>query len=760
MKVSRRTSLVSLMVISLLAGAPPSALPLSSPQETEEEKEKPSWKVDEPHGPTREISFTTDEGTWLSLDVHPEGETIVFSLLGDLYLLPIEGGEAKRITHGPAYDVQPRFSPEGNRIAFASDRGGTENLWTCDLDGNNARQISREKETFINSPAWSPKGEYLVGRKRLTDRSSLGTVELWMWHVKGGEGIQLTKKDEQPDAADPVVSPDGRFIYFSARDSRFRYDRNVYQGIWQIKRFDRVTGQVVPMTREYGGAAAPRLSPDGKTLAFIRRDRGQTVLELLDLVTGQARRLASGLERDLQESFSFHGVFPGYAWTPDGRSLIATADGKIGRWNVESGERSAIPFQAKVEHRTTEALRFRPEIDTESLRVRIFRWPVESPDGKRLAVSALGHLYAMDLPGGRPRRITKRSELEYAPAYSPGGEKLAFVTWSDADGGHVWWLPTDGSAPAVRLTEHPAQYVNPAFSPDGTKIVFVKGSGAAFRDHDLSDELWHEIHWVNATGGPTHYVIGTKNRGTNRRVTRPHFSPAGERIYFLENEPAEKPNQPPKSVLVSVKLDGTDHRKHLRWDRADEAMVSPDGGWVIFNEQHNAWLTALPAAGSQTVDVNLKSSALPLTQLTEEGGEWVNWADGGRTLTWIFGTRYHRLALDKAFPTPEAEEKGKKKLPASESLEIGLTVPRARPTEAVAYTGARLITMKGDEVIEGGVIWVEGNRIRAVGEQGSVPIPPGVRTVDVSGRTVVPGLFDEHAHLHYSTLDVFPQRPW
>jgi imidazolonepropionase-like amidohydrolase len=89
-----------------------------------------------------------------------------------------------------------------------------------------------------------------------------------------------------------------------------------------------------------------------------------------------------------------------------------------------------------------------------------------------------------------------------------------------------------------------------------------------------------------------------------------------------------------------------------------------------------------------------------------------------------------------------------------------LALPRVRPSEVVAYRGARIITMKGDEVIEGGTIVVEGNRIKAVGGEASVTVPAGARTVDLAGRTVIPGLFDEHAHLHYSTLDIFPQRPW
>ena len=236
-------------------------------------------------------------------------------------------------------------------------------------------------------------------------------------------------------------------------------------------------------------------------------------------------------------------------------------------------------------------------------------------------------------------------------------------------------------------------------------------------------------------------------------------------------------------MLVSVKLDGTDRRTHLRFSLAEEAVVSPDGRWVAFNELHNAYVTALPEIGKDAIDVALDGAALPLGQLTDEGGEWVSWADGGRTVTWIFGPTYHRLALDKAVPTPKpgeasgcaaeadkatkkkgpttAKKDEKKKLPESDQIEIVLTrAARAARRAVVAYTGARIVTMKGDEVIENGVIVVEGNRIKAVGAAGSVQVPAGATSVDVTGRTIIPGLFDEHAHLHYSTLDVFPQRPW
>ena len=244
-------ALVAACVSSEALAAPAKPTPVARPDSSQ------PWKIEDAHGAASSVAFTTEEATWLHVDVHPDGSQLVFSILGDLYLLPIAGGEAKRITSGTAYDVQPRFSPDGKWIAFASDRGGLENLWICDRDGKNARQISTDKEHTVNGPAWSPDGSYLIGRKRLTDTSSLGTVELWMWHVKGGDGLQVTKKDEQPDAADPAFSPDGRFIFFSARETRYRYDSNVNNGIWQVKRIDRRTGQSQPLTGEFGGAAVP-----------------------------------------------------------------------------------------------------------------------------------------------------------------------------------------------------------------------------------------------------------------------------------------------------------------------------------------------------------------------------------------------------------------------------------------------------------------------------------------------------------------------
>src|SRR5262245_55165480 len=93
------------------------------------------------------ITFDTDEVTWPSLDVSPDGKTIMFDLLGDLYTMPIDGGAAQRIIGGLSFESQPVYSPDGKTIAFLSDRSGVENLWIADADGSNPRAVSKDRKS-------------------------------------------------------------------------------------------------------------------------------------------------------------------------------------------------------------------------------------------------------------------------------------------------------------------------------------------------------------------------------------------------------------------------------------------------------------------------------------------------------------------------------------------------------------------------------------------------------------------------------------
>jgi Tol biopolymer transport system component len=215
-------------------------------QEKKEKDKEKKWDVTNPEGPYKEVSFTVNEGTWMNVDISPDGKEIVFDLLGDIYTMPATGGEAKVLKAGHAFEVQPRFSPDGKKILFTSDAGGGDNIWVMNRNGSNATQITKENFRLLNNGAWAPDGEYIIARKHFTSNRSLGAGEMWMYHISGGGGLQLTtRKNDQQDVNEPVISPDGRYVYFSEDmypGGFFQYNKDPNNQIFVIKRFDMKKG--------------------------------------------------------------------------------------------------------------------------------------------------------------------------------------------------------------------------------------------------------------------------------------------------------------------------------------------------------------------------------------------------------------------------------------------------------------------------------------------------------------------------------------
>ena len=488
------------------------ALAASASAAPDSTKTRPSsdepWDVNVPHAPSDTLRFETDRGTWMTVDVSPDGRALLFDMLGDIYTLPIAGGRAKRLTSGMAYDMQARWSPDGKRIAFATDRGGTENVWVMEADGSRPRPVSREADHTTNSSAWSPDGEWIVTRRRLTDKSSLGTVELWMYSMLGGKGVQITKKEEFGDANEPVFSREGRYVYFTGRPQRFGYDRNVHSGIWQIRQYDRVTGKTATLTDPAGGAGRPAPSPDGKSLSFIRRIREKTVLMVHDLATGRERMLWDGLSNDNQEGFAWTGMVDMFDAGP-----IIYADGGFFRVDALSGRAARIPFTASVEQIVTHAIRFRQHLGGDRVQVRQIAWPSRSPDRKSIVFAALGRIWRYDAAAREARALTPSKLRASSPAWSPDGRWIAYVTWDDSTGGYVWKMPAGGGKP-VRITSAPSEYLNPSWSRDGSKLCYLRGSGGPMREgRDLNDELWLELQWISSAGGEPHAVVKLESVG-------------------------------------------------------------------------------------------------------------------------------------------------------------------------------------------------------------------------------------------------------
>ena len=753
-------------------------------QETEkqEEEKKAKKKKGLPLEPTRKVQFETDEGTWLSLDVSADGKSILFELLGDLYELAIEGGDATAVTEGMAYDSQPRYSPDGKWIAFISDRDGSENVWIIRSDGTEPRKLSKEKRASFLSPTWTPDSQYVLVSKGGRE------TEFWMFHVNGGSGVKLEDLPAEPETRRPgppgnpsrrlrygaQMSPDGRFLYFASKSSGKTYNQMSFD--WQIYRRDMKTGDVDQVTQAQGAAVRPLLSPDGKKLVYGTRFETRTGLRIRDLDSGRDRWLKYPVQRDDMESRGARDLLPGYAFVPDGSSIIVTYGGKIHRVDIDTGAEHEIPFRAAVDLGIGPLLSFQRRVDEGPVRSRLIQDPVQSPDGKSLVFSAMAHLYVMDLAERRPRRLTSEAAHEFKPTWSPDGESITYVTWQYDGSGHIWTVAADGSGAPRRLTGTPAFYTDPVFSPDGTRIVARRGN-AWMRSQTPSEfgglRIRLDLVWLSAQGGDVTLIVPARGLGS------PHFSSDPDRIYFYS-----------RRGLISMRYDGTDRRTHLkvtgrksrRGSRepspADDVLIHPGGGWALAHVDNQLFVTAVPVTGGTAPTVGVHSPSVPVRRLTDVGADSFGWADGGKTVTWAVGSTFFRRPFStidfkaedlKGDEDRENEEPGSRNEERKdareadenvESFEVVLEFPRHTPRGQLVLRGATVITMNGDEVMVNADVLINDNRIAGVGRRGRIQIPAGARQMDVRGSYIVPGFVDTHAHYEMRTEGVLELHNW
>ena len=718
------------------------------------------WDITAEHGPSHPVEVDTTEGTWMQIDVSPDGKTLVFDLLGDLWSVPLDGGgggEATLLLGGSAWEMQPRFSPDGKRIAFISDRDGADNVWTCDPDGKNPKQVTKENFRLVHGVEWEPSGEWLVARKHFTHTRSLGAGELWMYHATGeGSGVQLTEKSSNTaDLNEPAFSRDGRWLYYSVAGD-FDYNKNPYQGIYAVRRIDRTTGLQQPVSDGSGGACRPRPSPDGRSLALIRRVGLKTALVIRDLESGRERVLFDDLDHDTMETWSIHGTFPGYCWLPDSSALVITAYGHLTRVALADGAATTIPFHAKTTHRVQDALRFPHPIEDGPFDAKLVRWPTLSPDGSTVWFQALGTIWKQPLAGGTATIAVDTTVMgggfAYAPALSDDGKWLAFTTYQNGVGGQLWTKAVDGSIGPGSLTNTNCDVANPVFSHDGKKVAFLRGSVGSARGLPLGSEPSFTLCWVAADHsefGLTHEVTDTANRGTGRRMPRLFFTADDQHLLYFED-------QGEKTGFVRVTLDGREKVTLFTNEDAEEIAPSPDGKWVAFKEQHQIYVAPLPSAIGRPVTIGRNGSPVPVRKLSEIGGSWPTWSLDSKRVAWLLGPDLSVQEIAPLFES-KADEAAKQKPTVTKLV---ASTRSDFPRSAMALVGARIITMDGDEVIENGTIVVDGTRIVKVGRKEDVAIPHEMQVIDVAGKTIMPGIVDVHSHMHYNALDIEPTQPW
>ena len=685
---------------------------------------------DLPLEPGRELKFETSTGTWMSLDVTPDGRSIVTDILGDLYRIPIAGGKAQRLTSGMGFDSQPVVSPDGSRMAFVSDRTGEESLWVARADGSDPLRLSLGTDDIWVSPEWSADGKALFASRFLPGRNA---YELWRFAAdEPGPGTLLVaaKSGDDPQSSlGARPTPDGRSIVF-ARTGRLG------DGLpaWTIVQRDLSSGEETVLVSApasprtdliLGSFFRPGLSPDGRLLAYASRYEGQTGLRLHDLQSGADRWVAFPIQHDAAEASAWLDLVPRYDFTPDGKAILLTRGAKIERIDVSDGKVAPIPFTADIDLAIGPSLRSSFREETGPVRARLIQQPTPSPDGKRIAFSALGRVYVMPLQtGAKPVAVTTASTPAFMPSWSPDGKRITYVTWTAAGDGAVWTIPASGGRPR-KVSSTPGYYTYPVFSPDGRTILAVR-STTQVRMHSYMEYGAHrraDLVALPSAGGEGRVVASGSMGG------RPHFGPERDSVYLHFSD-----------GLNRVRLDGSGRKKVLSvsgpgWyfseapGTPEDLRLSPDGKWALATHNQQLYLLKMPATGSDVID--LEKPSPENRKLTDVGADFAEWSADGSTIFWSIGSTVSARPLAAA---------------ATQSWDAVVELPRDMPKGAILLRGATVLTVGSAGTLEDADLLVIDNRIADVGPRGTLQLPRDVTIRDVGGRFIIPGLIDTHDH--------------
>lgn len=700
-----------------------------------------------PELPTRVVSFETTEGSFMSIDVSPDGNTLVFDLLGDIYRMPIDGGDAIALTTGRAWDQAPRFSPDGMHVYFVSDREGSKNLWRLALGSRSfPQQLTRFDVDILGSPNWSQNRRHLIAGLASTDGLS---AEAFLHFIDPADGSTMAINAPKGPLIDAttlkrirnkvatysgVETSDGK-VFFSQAEGLDGSPRSVVR----LYEFDRGTQMrtVVTAADTSHNDYKPQLSHDGNLLAFFRQyiDR-RTELRILDRTTGGDELLTELEDADDAKFSGSDDSRPNFSFTPDDRSIVFWHDGKIRRVSVLDGSMEIIPFRVAVEREVT--VRVRPTVQSiiDIAEATTVRWPSLSRDGRTMVFAAFGYIWVKDSHTGTIRRLTHSNEFEYMPALSPNGQSVAYIRFTKSgdeyDTGQVVIAGVNGEEPRTILAEPNSTFILPKWSSDGSKIALIRqAGGTGARETTFGWTIpdtgaFREVASVPPFHGLASYSLHALHAG---------FDALGKRLLFSYPQPStdDESIAGAEMVLAGADLDGT-ARKALAVGTPDVRgiIAAPDmKRLALTRRDKSVWVIPFDAGEKPAAVSSLGFNA---RRISENGGYFVDWTNSS-LLTFSFGNRVFRHHL------PDGQ---------LQTLRIRVPFVNPRAGQAVAFEGARIITMSGDvgtgDVIDRGTVLVEGTRIAAIAAADSLKIPPEAQVVDVSGKTILPGLLDTHYH--------------
>jgi len=661
-------------------------------------------------GAPSSIEVRVSEGTNFAVAVSPDGSKLTLDLQGTLWALPTEGGEAQALTDGLGDDRLPDYSPDGSRLVFQSYRGGSWDIWTIGADGSGLQPMT-EGRFDDREPVWSPDGTCIAFS---SDRS--GNYDIWILDVARAEISRLTSQSANDYM--PAWSPDGSEVAFISE----RGEAGTTE-LWKIGVRSPAEEKIASFP---GRAASPSWSRDGRLMALRLLEERVYEVSGLRFSEGVASDLVVVPVRGGQPVKRIIGedVFPFRPHWTVGGDLIYTSDGRIRR--LPAGETPAqdIPFSIRLQlDRPAYSRRVvRLPEDGEPHPVRGIVRPVLSPDGKQLAFTALGDIWIALSDGSNPVLLTRDEFLDSDPSWSPDGRDIVFS--SDRAGSMDLWSKKADAAPggdAVQLTHLPGAEVTPVWSPDGRWI--------AFTDQE------HHLYVIPAGGGSPRRV-----RASRRWAGTPSWSSDSRHLALSVLETYSTRFREGINRIAVVEMDSGEERmvelpddtsgKSLGTRAGDGPAWSPDGRKLAFAMDGGLSILPVTSEGDPTG---------PPRRVFDAPIDFPGWSPDSRNVVFLAAHKLMRV---------DVESGTSKEIPMALSYRVPLAAGR------MVLRNARVIDGTGAPPRDNMDIFIEGDRILGVQPAGSESADD-VRSIDVSGKTVIPGLIDMHAHL---TLPDFGSR--
>ena len=645
--------------------------------------------------------ITVNEVTNAQVTVSPDGKTLLADIQGLIYTMPAAGGKAKRLTEPFQEASHPDWSRQGDLVTLQCYAGGTFHIWTMKPDGTGLKQVTTGHGDD-REPRISPDGKTIVfasdrAFKTAPNGASIGSYDIWTVPVSGGEPTRLTSSDE--DEFGPSWSPDGKSIAFVS---------GLGISATSIYSLDISTGKQTLLRKATGNNRfeAPSWSPDGKHLAFVEfeaADIRSVNSGILKIVAGDG----SGTPVTAQSMDAF--PFPAIWVSPT--DFLYTGSGHILKASVEGGKETPVVFTADIPYQPHG---FKHKVfDYDSVaakQVKGIYAPSLSPDGKSVAFVALNQVYVMPV-GGKPKAITNDTFYKQGTTWSPDGTKLAYV--SDKDGIENVYVhnaadATDGHD--VRVAPQQTAQIMPAWSPDGKMMAFQDQTGATL----LADLTSGKVKPLAAST----FFPG-----------RASFSPNGKTVAIATIRPYTKRFREGTSAMLMVDIATLQQRwfdpapyESITTRTEDGPIYTPDGKSMIF--VMDDLLYGMP------VDADGHPSG-PAVKLNDETTDAPSISADGKSILYLNNGKLRLMDTSTHAIKPVA---------------MDLTWTPYKPKQKLLIHAGRFWKGSSAEEMKDVDILITDNRITSVTPHAATPPTGLTRTIEAPDSTVLPGLWENHAH--------------